>query len=280
MARQSTQGRLQPRHNRLLAALPEAEYQALAPALEPLALAPGMALYESGEAQPYLYFPASGIVSLLYLLEDGSTTEIALSGREGVVGISLFMGGGVTPSRAVVQIAGHAWRRRAPAAAPALHAGADHADDADRRVQPAPLRGSAGVPLAAARAGSPRYGRDRDDAGAHRGTCRRAPRRRHRGGRQAAGGRRDRIQPRAHPRARARRARAAGVRVLRGRENRVRAFAAGGARHACDGRFATRRPFLTAETPRTPRASSSALAMPSSERTKPVRFTTPSCVST
>jgi len=123
MARQSTQGRLQPRHNRLLAALPEAEFQALAPALEPLALAPGMALYESGEAQPYLYFPASGIVSLLYLLEDGSTTEIALTGREGVVGISLFMGGGVTPSRAVVQIAGHAWRLRAAAMRQSLDRG-------------------------------------------------------------------------------------------------------------------------------------------------------------
>jgi len=123
MARQSTQGRLQPRHNRLLAALPEAEYQALAPALEPLALAPGMALYESGEAQPYLYFPASGIVSLLYLLEDGSTTEIALTGREGVVGISLFMGCGVTPSRAVVQIAGHAWRLRAAAMRQSLDRG-------------------------------------------------------------------------------------------------------------------------------------------------------------
>src|ERR1043165_6529388 len=146
MARQSTQGRLQPRHNRLLAALPEAEYQALAPALEPLALAPGMALYESGEAQPYLYFPASGIVSLLYLLEDGSTTEIALTGREGVVGISLFLGGGVTARRvaragAVGEEGGGAARAPAPrgdapeprprrlaaAAAPALHAGADHA---------------------------------------------------------------------------------------------------------------------------------------------------------
>jgi CRP-like cAMP-binding protein len=115
MARKSAQGRLLPRHNLLLAALPEAEYQALLPALEPLELAPGMPLYESGEAQPYLYFPVSGIVSLLYLLEDGSATEIALSGREGVVGIALFMGGGVTPSRAVVQIAGLAWRMRAAA---------------------------------------------------------------------------------------------------------------------------------------------------------------------
>ena len=102
-----------PRQNRLLAALSEADYEALVPALEPVALAPGTALYESGRAQPYLYFPASGLVSLLYLLEDGSSTEIAQTGRDGVVGISLFMGGGATPSRAVVQIAGDAWRWRA-----------------------------------------------------------------------------------------------------------------------------------------------------------------------
>ncbi|HZM35869.1 MAG TPA: Crp/Fnr family transcriptional regulator [Burkholderiales bacterium] len=102
-----------PRENRLLAALPEADYRALAPSLHPVALASGMALYESGRPQPWLYFPVSGIVSLLYMLEDGSSTEIALTGREGVVGISLFMGGGVTPSRAAVQIGGYAWRIRA-----------------------------------------------------------------------------------------------------------------------------------------------------------------------
>jgi CRP-like cAMP-binding protein len=104
-----------PRQNRLLAALPEPEFQRLAPTLEPVPLTVGTALYESGRPQPYLYFPASGIVSLLYLLEDGATTEIALTGREGVVGVSLFMGGDVTPSRAVVQIAGHGWRVRAAA---------------------------------------------------------------------------------------------------------------------------------------------------------------------
>ena len=104
-----------PRQNRLLAALPEVEFQRLLPALEPVALAAGTALYESGRPQPYLYFPASGIVSLLYLLEDGASTEIALTGREGVVGVSLFMGGGATPSRAVVQIAAQAWRIRAAA---------------------------------------------------------------------------------------------------------------------------------------------------------------------
>jgi CRP-like cAMP-binding protein len=101
------------RQNRLLAALPEAEYRCLAPSLEPVALASGMALYESGRPQPYLYFPTSGIVSLIHVLGNGASTELALTGREGVVGVSLFMGGGVTPSRAVVQIAGHAWRMRA-----------------------------------------------------------------------------------------------------------------------------------------------------------------------
>jgi CRP-like cAMP-binding protein len=104
-----------PRQNRLLAALPEPELQRLAPTLEPVLLTVGTALYESGRPQPYLYFPASGIVSLLYLLENGASTEIALTGREGVVGVSLFMGGDVTPSRAVVQIAGHGWRVRAAA---------------------------------------------------------------------------------------------------------------------------------------------------------------------
>jgi CRP-like cAMP-binding protein len=103
------------RQNRLVAALPEEDYERLVPALEPVALAEGMALYESRRPQPYLYFPASGIVSLLYVLETGSATEIALTGREGAVGVSLFMGGGATPSRAVVQIPGHAFRMRAEA---------------------------------------------------------------------------------------------------------------------------------------------------------------------
>jgi CRP-like cAMP-binding protein len=115
MAPEPAQAQPSARRNRLLAALPPAEYEALLPALEAVELKAGMALYESGRSQPYLYFPESGVVSLLYLLEDGSSTEIALSGHEGVVGISLFMGGGATPSRAVVQIAGRAWRLRAAA---------------------------------------------------------------------------------------------------------------------------------------------------------------------
>jgi CRP-like cAMP-binding protein len=113
MARARQPSSLDPRQNRLLAALPATDYQELVSDLEPVALTAGMALYESGRPQPYLYFPASAVVSLLYLLEDGSSTEIALCGREGVVGVSLFMGGGATPSRGVVQIPGHAWRMRA-----------------------------------------------------------------------------------------------------------------------------------------------------------------------
>ena len=72
----------------------------------------GMALYESGSAQGFVYFPTDSIVSLLYVLENGASTEIAVTGKEGLVGISLFMGGESTPSRAVVQSAGHGYRVR------------------------------------------------------------------------------------------------------------------------------------------------------------------------
>jgi CRP-like cAMP-binding protein len=99
-----------PKQNRLLAALPQADYEALLPGLEPIALPLGMALYESGGAQRYLYFPTSSVVALLYVLEDGSSTELAVTGCEGIVGISLFMGGDTTPSRAAVQIAGNGYR--------------------------------------------------------------------------------------------------------------------------------------------------------------------------
>src|SRR5688572_4569873 len=102
-----------PRSNRLLAALPEADYQALLPVLEPVPLPLGMALYESGGAQGYVYFPTSSIVSLLYVLKNGSSAEIAVTGCEGLVGIALFMGGETTPSRAVVQSAGHGYRIKA-----------------------------------------------------------------------------------------------------------------------------------------------------------------------
>jgi CRP-like cAMP-binding protein len=102
-----------PKSNRLLAALPEEGYQALLPFLERVALPLGMVVYESGGKQGYVYFPTSSIVSLLYVLADGASAEIAVTGCEGLVGIALFMGGETTPSRAVVQSAGHGYRLRA-----------------------------------------------------------------------------------------------------------------------------------------------------------------------
>ena len=104
---------LSPQNNFLLAVLPEPSLRELLPALEPVQLPLGLSVYESGDRQTFVYFPTEGIVSLLYVLEDGASAEIAVVGREGLVGISLFMGGESTPSRAVVQSAGHALRVRA-----------------------------------------------------------------------------------------------------------------------------------------------------------------------
>jgi CRP-like cAMP-binding protein len=102
-----------PRDNRLLAVLPAATYDALLPSLEPLPMPLGLSLYESGGEQGYVYFPTTAIVSLLYVLADGASAEIAVTGNEGLVGISLFMGGETTTSRAVVQSAGHGYRLKA-----------------------------------------------------------------------------------------------------------------------------------------------------------------------
>jgi CRP-like cAMP-binding protein len=102
-----------PKGNRLLAALAERDYGELLPSLEPVDMPLGLSVYESGGVQGYVYFPTSCIVSLLYVLENGSTAEIAVTGCEGLVGIALFMGGETTPSRAVVQSAGKGYRVRA-----------------------------------------------------------------------------------------------------------------------------------------------------------------------
>jgi CRP-like cAMP-binding protein len=101
-----------PRENQLLASFPDADYLALAAHLELTPLPLGMAVYESGGQQGFVYFPTDSIVSLLYVLENGASTEIAVTGKEGLVGISLFMGGETTPSRAVVQSAGEGYRVR------------------------------------------------------------------------------------------------------------------------------------------------------------------------
>ena len=102
-----------PRQNHLLAALPVADWERWLPALEPVDMPLGEVLYESGVAMAHVYFPTTSIASLLYVLEDGASAEIAVVGNEGIVGISLFMGGETTPSRSVVQSAGQGFRMRA-----------------------------------------------------------------------------------------------------------------------------------------------------------------------
>jgi CRP-like cAMP-binding protein len=102
-----------PSQNQLLAALPATDYERLAPHLERVPLMLGEVLYEPGGQLQHVYFPTTAIVSLLYVLESGASAEIAGVGNEGVLGISLFMGGNTTPSSAVVQTAGHGYRLRA-----------------------------------------------------------------------------------------------------------------------------------------------------------------------
>ncbi len=101
-----------PKCNHLLAAIPPSEWDRFAPHLTPVTLNLGDVIYESGKEQPWVYFPTDSIVSLLYVMKDGSSAEIAIVGNEGLIGISLFMGGGTTPSRAVVQSAGQGFRMR------------------------------------------------------------------------------------------------------------------------------------------------------------------------
>ncbi|MDO8771734.1 MAG: Crp/Fnr family transcriptional regulator [Burkholderiaceae bacterium] len=104
-----------PHNNRLLAALPEIEWQRWLPQLEAVKLQLGQVLYESGNTLSHVYFPTTAIVSLLYVMENGTSAEIAVVGNDGIVGISLFMGGESTPSRAVVQSAGLGYRLQAQA---------------------------------------------------------------------------------------------------------------------------------------------------------------------
>lgn len=117
-----------PRQNLLLAALPPDEFQRWAPMLELIDMPLGQVLCESGLTLSHMYFPLDSIVSLLYVMENGSSAEIAVVGNEGLVGVSLFMGGDTTPSRAVVQSGGRGFRLEANAmknefnrAGPVLH---------------------------------------------------------------------------------------------------------------------------------------------------------------
>jgi CRP-like cAMP-binding protein len=106
------QDSLDPRQNGLLAALPSADLPRWVEHLELIDMPLGEVLYEPGETLAYVYFPITAIVSLLYVMENGASAEIAVAGREAIIGISLFMGGESTPSRAVVQSAGTAYRMR------------------------------------------------------------------------------------------------------------------------------------------------------------------------
>jgi CRP-like cAMP-binding protein len=117
-----------PRKNGLLAALPQPVQERWLSELELAELRLGQVVYEPGATLSHVYFPVSAIVSLLYVMENGASAEIAIVGNEGIVGISLFMGGGSTPSRAVVQSAGYGFRLKAEAlkdefdhAGPVLH---------------------------------------------------------------------------------------------------------------------------------------------------------------
>ena len=102
-----------PRQNHLLGALPAAEYERLFPHLEWVQMPLGKVLYESGYELHHAYFPITCIVSKLYVMENGASAEIAVIGNDGIIGVSLFMGGGTMPNRAVVQSEGYAYRLRA-----------------------------------------------------------------------------------------------------------------------------------------------------------------------
>jgi CRP-like cAMP-binding protein len=99
-----------PQQNHILAALPPVERERLYPHLQLVSMPLGKVLYESGDVLRHVYFPTDSIVSLLYVMTDGASAEISVVGNEGLIGVALFMGGETTPSRAIVQSAGYAYR--------------------------------------------------------------------------------------------------------------------------------------------------------------------------
>ena len=216
-----------PEQNYLLAALSPEERERVFPHLRLVSMRLGKVLYESGDALEYVYFPTDSIVSLLYVLESGASAEISVVGHEGLIGIALFMGGGTTPSRAIVQSAGHAYRL----------AGQKLKDEFHRNggLQLLLLRYTQALitQMAQTAVCNRHHSVDQQlcrwlllsldrlqiqqaghDPGAHRQHARRPPRRRHGCGRQAAENRRHQLQPRTDHRARPAAARAAVLRVL------------------------------------------------------------------
>src|ERR1041384_8325476 len=106
-------GPASPIENRLLAALPDEDYERLRPQLSNVFFGLGEVVYEFAGQLDFIYFPTTAIVSLLYTMRNGSSAEMGLTGNDGVVGIALFMGGGTMPNRGVVQSAGRAWKMKA-----------------------------------------------------------------------------------------------------------------------------------------------------------------------
>jgi hypothetical protein len=229
-----------PPRNHLLAALPAADYVRLLPQLELLPLPLGWAVYESGSEQGYVYFPATSIVSLLYVMQDGSSAEIAVVGNEGVVGIALFMGGETTPSRAVVQSAGFAYRLKASVlkgeferGGPLQHLLLRYTQALiTQMAQTAVCNRHHAVEQQLCRwllLSLDRLALERTDhdPGADCQHAGRAPRRRDRGRRQAAGGGTDPLQPRQDHRAGPCETGSTGLRVLCGGQTRIRSLASG-----------------------------------------------------
>jgi hypothetical protein len=164
-----------PQQNYLLAALSVAERERVFPHLQLVTMPLGKVLYESGDVLRHVYFPTNSIISLLYVLADGASAEISVVGNEGLIGIALFMGGETTPSRAIVQSAGYAYRLVSQHIKEEFHRNGDM----QLLLQSPPLGGSAAVPLAAALS-RPAFDQSIDhDTGAHRQHARRAPRRGH-----------------------------------------------------------------------------------------------------
>ena len=199
----------------------------------------GDVLYESGARLRYVYFPTTSIVSLLYVMEDGASAEIAVVGNEGILGISLFMGGDTTPSRAVVQSAGHAFRLKAALLkdefgrfGPTMHLLLRYTQALiTQMAQTAVCNRHHSVDQQLCRwllLSLDRLPSNElvDDAGIDRQHAGRAPRRRHRGRRQAAGRRADPLPPRQDHRARSPGPGGAVLRVLPGGQDGVRPPAA------------------------------------------------------
>ena len=202
-----------PRQSHLLAVLPEPESKRLLPHMELVSLPLGKALYESGDELNHVYFPTTAIVSLLYELENGSSAEIAVVGKEGIVGIALFMGGDDNAEsgcgaefRPRISAAGTAAqggvqpRRGVTAPAAALYPCHADPDGTDGRLQSSSFRGSAALSLAPAQSGPPSRHGACHDPGTDRQHAGRAARGSDRGCREVAEGRFDSLSSGSHHR--------------------------------------------------------------------------------